>query len=635
MMRDSYRSDDSDIAAEFIVPCLQNAQTYDRATGYFTSGILSLLLGGLQPFVGNGGRIRLVASPHLTPDDIDQINRGYAERSLVVSERTLEEMANLRAANPNVFAQLSWLVANSVLDIRLALLRGNAIQGIYHEKFGIFSDNVDRIAFTGSLNETLAALVGNFEYIDVFSSWSDPSRVKEKSEYFERLWNGDTPRLDIFNFPDAARECLLRAAPPDYPLDVSLALSCNEDDSRELRAHQIEGLDAWRQNGRRGLLEMATGTGKTFTALKEIGAMLRAGEIQTAVILAPYIAIADQWREESEILLPVDPIVCHSQSGDWKARLRTHLALARFEKRQLAVIALYDTASGEEFRNQAARFDGPIAVVADEVHNITLDNAGLVLLERYEYRLGLSATPDRYLDEIGTERVRRYFGGTIFRYSLAMAIGDDILTPYDYHPFVCGPQDEHGFSNLAGVNAAKLNKFVGTFESTSAYTDGYALVYCNPAQIEETKAWLGITLRKHIHTFTAQEDLVQRRAILKDFGSGFYQVLVAMRCLDEGVDVPPTRSAFLLGSSENPKQFVQRRGRVLRKYPGKSVASIYDFVYLPTPRNKAHEDELRKELTRFAEFALSARDPEHAFDIIVQAAESRGIPLREYITQGV
>jgi len=635
MLRNSYRSDDSDIAGEFIVPCLTSASTYDRATGYFTSGILPHLLAGLHPFVQSGGRIRLVASPHLTVDDIDQINRGYAERSLVVSERTLEELSRLKADNPNAFAQVSWLVANHILDIRLALLRGDAMHGIYHEKFGVFFDGVDRVAFTGSLNETLAALLGNFEYIDVFTSWSDPSRVEEKRDYFERLWRGDTPRLDIFEFPEAARERLLRAAPADYPPDLSLAPAARQHDQRELRPHQIEALEAWRENGRRGLLEMATGTGKTFTALSEIRALLRAGDIQTAVILAPYIAIADQWREETESLLGIDPIVCHSQSGDWKSRLRTHLALSRFEPRQLVVIALYDTASGDEFQTHASRFAGPIAVVADEVHNITVDDADAVLLDSYDYRLGLSATPDRYLDDIGTDRVRKYFDGIVFRYSLGMAIAAGILTPYDYHPFICGPRDEHGFSTLTGVNAAKLNKFVSTFQSTPAYTDGYTLVYCNPAQLDETKVWLGVTLGKHIHTFTALEDLGQRRVILRDFGSGFYQVLVAMRCLDEGVDVPPTRSAFLLGSSENPKQFVQRRGRVLRKYPGKDAAVIYDFVYLPAPENKANEDAIRKELTRFAEFALSARNANHAVDIVVRAAEARGIPLREYISQGV
>jgi len=116
---------------------------------------------------------------------------------------------------------------------------------------------------------------------------------------------------------------------------------------------------------------------------------------------------------------------------------------------------------------------------------------------------------------------------------------------------------------------------------------------------------------------------------------GILFALVAMRCLDEGVDIPPTRSAFLLGSSQNPKQFVQRRGRVLRKYPGKTHASIYDFIYLPQPETKTKERELRKELTRFAEFALSASNSRAAFELIIGAAESRGIRLREYVMQGV
>jgi len=577
----------------------------------------------------------MVASPNLTADDIEQINRGYADRNLVVLQRTADEIDRLEVKDPNVYAQLAWLVANGILDIRLAMLRRHIMTGIYHEKFGIFADEVDSIAFTGSLNETLAALVGNFEYIDAFTSWEDPHRVQEKSDYFERLWNGETARLDVVEFPVAVREKLLRTVPQDYPPDRSGEEERIPSDPRELRSHQIEAIEAWRSNGRRGLLEMATGSGKTFTALSEIAGMLRAQEIRTAVILAPYIAIADQWREEAESILGVAPIVCHSQSGDWKARLRTQLALSLFQDQQLVVIALYDTAGGEEFREQAERFPGPIVLVADEVHNVTVDSADLVLLERYDYRLGLSATPDRYLDETGTDRVRSYFSRIVFRYSLAQAIKADVLTPYDYHPIICGPQDQHGQSSLSGVNAAKLNSFIDVFRSTPAATEGYALVYCQPAQLSETKEWLGIVVGKQIHTFTAEEDLAQRRQILRDFGSGFYHALVAMRCLDEGVDVPPTRSAFLLGSSENPKQFVQRRGRVLRKYPGKTSAAIYDFVYLPKPETKTREDELRKELTRFAEFALSARNAVDAFGIVVRAAESRGIPLRNYIQEGV
>ncbi len=617
-----------------MVPCLATSTRYDRATGYFTSGILPRILAGLEPFVRAAGRIRLVASPNLTEDDIEQINRGYVDRDHVVAQRTADTMDALAATDPTLYSQLAWLIGRGVLDIRFALLREPIATGIYHEKFGIFADDIDAVAFTGSLNETLAAITGNFEYIDVFCSWSDPHRVEEKNVYFERLWKGETPRLEIMPFPDAVKAKLLTVVPHEYPA-YSALVDAGSDDVRRLRPHQVEALEAWRGNERRGLLEMATGTGKTFTALSEVAAMLEAEDVQTAVILAPYIAIADQWREEAERITGLVPIVCHSQSGDWKAKLRTQIALSSFQKRKTIIVALYDTASGDEFRQQAERFAQPIVLVADEVHNVTLDVADAVLLDRYDYRLGLSATPDRYLDDIGTDRVRAYFHGIVFRYSLGDAIRAGVLTPYDYFPVICGPVDSHGFSRLGGVNAAKFNKFTQTFTETKAFSDGYALVYCQPLQLDETKEWLGITIGKQIHTFTAEEDLPQRRQILKDFGSGFYHLLVAMRCLDEGVDVPPTRSAFLLGSSENPKQFVQRRGRVLRKYPGKTSAAIYDFVYLPKPENKSHEDALRKELTRFAEFALSARNADDAYEIVVKAAESRGILLREYIQQGV
>jgi superfamily II DNA or RNA helicase len=572
----------------------------------------------------------------MTPDDVEQINNGYATRELVLMQRTEDTINSLASNDPEVYSQLAWLVAHGCLDIRFAFLKETASNGIYHEKFGVFDDSTDTIAFTGSLNETFAAITSNFEYIDVFASWSEPYRVREKLDRFDRLWRGDTEKLDILSFPDALRQRLIRDTPADYPSDrQSAPVESGRPDKRELRPHQVAALDAWRANGRRGLLEMATGTGKTFTSLSELAAMLSAKLVRNAVILVPYIAIADQWREDVKPLLGLNPIVCHSQSGDWRSRLQTQLALGLFSESVTVAIALYDTASGKDFSEQIARLRGTTLLIADEVHNITLDMADSVLLDKYDFRLGLSATPNRYLDEQGTERVQNYFDKIVFEYSLGKAINDGILTPYEYHPVICGPSDEAGLSSLRGVNAAKFNSFVGTFRETSAANEGFALVYCQPQQLEETKRWLGLTAGKQIHTFTAEEDLPQRRQILRDFGSGFYNILVAMRCLDEGVDVPPTRSAFLLGSSENPKQFVQRRGRILRKYPGKTSASIYDYVYLPLPQGKSREDALRKELTRFAEFALTATNSTSASQIIKDAAKLRGIALEEYIKQGV
>jgi superfamily II DNA or RNA helicase len=555
---------------------------------------------------------------------------------MVAELKTAEAVDSLQSEDPNAYAQLSWLIAHGAMEIKLAFLKSDLSEGIYHEKFGLFSDGSDTVAFIGSLNETLAAVVRNFEFIDVFASWSDELRVREKLTYFERLWDGNTPRLDVMSFPAAVRGKLLRAVPNEYPADAPDAdKTPHTTPQRELRPHQREALTAWRNNGQRGLLEMATGTGKTFTALSAISDMFRAATLTTAVILVPHIAIAEQWRDEAEGALGMVALVCHSQSGDWRTKLGMHVALSKFEHRPLVVIALYETASSDDFGAQASRFSGPILLVADEVHNVTSDVADLVLSETYDYRLGLSATPHRYLDPIGTAKVHSYFDRIVFEYSLADAIAAGILTPYDYYPLICGPRDELGPSSLTGVNAAKLNVFQHVFRETQAFSDGYTLVYCQPPQLEETKSFLGIQLGRTLHTFTAEEDRDQRRQILRDFGSGFYQVLVAMRCLDEGVDVPPTRSAFLLGSSENPKQFVQRRGRVLRRFPGKSGAAIYDFVYLPAPDNQRREDELRRELTRFAEFALSARNGQDAVEVVVRAAEARGIQLKSYITHAV
>lgn len=634
-LQPSYRSGDSNIAADFIVPCLRHALRYDRAAGYFCSSAFSVILRGLADFVRRGGKIRLVASPELTADDILQIEQGYAARDFVVDQRLTDALNDLSKSDAAAYGRLAWLVANGHIDIRLAIPRRLRNAGIYHEKFGVFEDERDSVAFSGSLNETFAAFEANFEHIDVFTSWLEPGRTAEKTSYFSQLWNKETPLLDVFDFPEAHRKRLISEAPREYIEAESVNVAPDEP-IRKLKRHQERAIDAWRGNNCQGILEMATGSGKTFTALMAAESLLLDHSVKTVLVLVPYIAIADQWKDEASSVLKIEPIVCHSQSGDWKAKLRTSVTLSRFdtEAAPTCIVALYDTAEGAEFREQAQRLPQPVLVIADEVHNITSDSANAVLLDSYDRRLGLSATPERYLDDVGTEKLYQYFDGVIYRFTLSDAISNDILTPYTYFPIICTSDDEHGVSALTGVLAAKFNRFIETFAHTPAASEGYTLIYCQWQQLEETKTWLGHEIGAAIHTFTAQEDLVQRRVILREFGDGHLHALVAMRCLDEGVDVPPTRSAFLLASSENPKQFVQRRGRVLRKYPGKTSASIYDYIYLSKAEGKPGEDILRKELTRFAEFAMSAQNAGDATQIIVRAAEEYGIPLREFISQG-
>jgi superfamily II DNA or RNA helicase len=624
----SYRTGEADIASQFLIPCLEQASTYDRATGYFSGNVLVRLLRGLKPFVLNKGRFRIVASPILSQDDIDQLTRGYADRDTVILRRIDDVLEDFADADPTRFAQLSWLVANGLLDIRLAIPAQLRMPGIYHEKFGLFRDLTDEIAFCGSLNETLAALDGNFEYIDVFSSWSEPSRVSEKRSYFEKLWTQQTEGLDVLEFPRAALERLLKVAPREYPADEPERPE-DAKPTRKLLPHQLAALSAWEKNGRRGVLDMATGTGKTFTALSAARAMLDRSDIKSLVILAPYIAIAEQWRDEAERIFGAEPIVCHSQT-DWRGTLPMMLALAQYDPKPILIIALNDTAASDDFRNALNSLPKPRLLIADEVHNITVDDAGRLLWDGYDFRLALSATPRRYLDSIGTERIERYFGGIVFQYTLHEAIRDGILVPYDYFPIICEPLTITRYPELSDVNASKLEQFEQTYMSTPAAVAGFTLVYCQPQQLPHARSFLGTSLQQAIHTFTALEDMAARRTILHDFGEGRLKVLVAIRCLDEGVDVPPTRSAFLLGSSENPKQFVQRRGRVLRQYPGKESAAIYDYLFLPKPKTQTQAAALEKEMSRFGEFSLSARNADNAMQVLSNAGRHRGISLSDY-----
>jgi superfamily II DNA or RNA helicase len=157
----------------------------------------------------------------------------------------------------------------------------------------------------------------------------------------------------------------------------------------------------------------------------------------------------------------------------------------------------------------------------------------------------------------------------------------------------------------------------------------HVLVYTNPQQIEHVQETLN---EKGIiqHKFTYHEDDKERQTLLEGFDTGEYDALVAMRCLDEGVDVPSTRQAVLMSNSGNPMQFIQRRGRVLRKHPGKQQATIYDFIVVPTRNPPKHivdseRNILIKELRRFEEFAAHAKNEHGARNTIEELRTAYGI----------
>ena len=281
-----YRSNEDNLLEDFYLPCLRETRTYSRAVGFFSSGALSLAAQGLPPFLRNGGRMRLVASPELSPLDIESIEEGYQRRQELVDRAVTGTLMLESYPDPQRerLGFLGWLIERHLLEIKIAIVKSDRGYGMYHEKVGIFEDVAgNRVAFLGSANESRGGLQANFESILVFCSWVERDRedVELLSEDFESLWTNNTRGLEVHPFPETARELLRELAPPEPPdTDPGQRSAVPEEQPApvpeptepripewlELRDYQRQAIAAWFRHDGRGVLEMATGTGKTVTA---------------------------------------------------------------------------------------------------------------------------------------------------------------------------------------------------------------------------------------------------------------------------------------------------------------------------------------------------------------------------------
>lgn len=689
-LKTSYATMRDNLITSFYSPCLHHSVLYRRAVGFFTSRGLALAAQGVAHLIRNDGNMRLIASPLLEEEDENAINQGYEDRPALLQRivvRSFQEVYDQLTSDR--LNALAWLIASGRLDIRLALKmnsNGTLSRGIFHEKTGIFSDvNGNKVAFSGSSNETVGGLVQNFEVIDVFWSWDDPQgRVQEKSKHFDSLWNGNTTGLEIVDFTEASRDFLgaYRKAhrPQRDPLDIpgpeipapQAEHSPQLPPTIELRPYQLQARDRWFANHGRGILKMATGSGKTITALSIACRLSKELDLQCLVIICPYRHLVSQWSRECQ-RFGMNPILAHGGKATWFSGLVN--TLLRQQESTISffvtVITTISTFTREVFQQQLSRFPKKTLLIADEVHNMGAGIYRQQLPNSIGLRLGLSATPERWFDDTGTQALTEYFGKILKpEFTLRDALNSGALCPYRYHPILVDLTSSESIkyidlsrkiatamqnSDLDEPNL-RLNALLMKRSRLIAHAankvsalqslmmgrteESHMLFYCGDGiperqldnaglrHIEEVTRVLGKDLGIAVNTYTADESIEQREELRTRFQSGDLQGLVAIRCLDEGIDIPEVRTAFILASSTNPRQFIQRRGRILRQSPGKQYAEIFDFLVKPPGESANFQLErtlLRRQLIRFAEFAKLALNHGEARSEIVALQRTYGL----------
>lgn len=452
----------------------------------------------------------------------------------------------------------------------------------------------------------------------------------------------------------------------------------------ETRPYQQEAIKNWLRSDGQGILHMATGTGKTITALMAASHVAQFLDRNFVLVVAvPYQHLVDQWADDLREF-GANPILGYQSRRNWQPRLeREILEFNNGLRNVCVVVTTHRTLSMEPARKSLSRTSGQMMLIADEVHHLGANHTQNALMDEFKLRLGLSATPERWYDEEGTEVLNAYFGGTVFNYDLEKAIKSGALCEYYYIPHIMQLQDDEmeeymqltakigrllaqqqagsdfelednqslqtvlfKRARLVGTAREKLDLLIDLITQESDLT--HSLVYCSDgstgldddggkrhvdATTERLRRDCGIEAKR----FTAREDQAERERLLSDFEAGDIPVLTSIRCLDEGVDVPATRTAYLLASTSNPRQYVQRRGRILRQHEEKKFAVIHDFITVPdTIRHpevlsddqyNAERTLIRKELERVTEFAESARNHPDA--------DVEGIPTTERSLQEV
>ncbi|WP_342530639.1 DEAD/DEAH box helicase family protein [Lysinibacillus sp. FSL R5-0849] len=716
---DEYISHKMDLLNVFYLPVLRNTVHLDRAVGYFRGDFLYEISKGMSALIRNNGKMRIITSPDLTEEDIIKIEDGYELRKLI------EEKLQKAIHPPVTFEEqeranyIAHLIASKHLDIKIAVFKDLRNNGLFHEKWGIFTDlDGNKISMVGSNNDTYSGLLKNHESFELNYSWlaeTDKRKIEAKEERFKMMWEDIDEDLYICDLPEGIKEDILKYKKENIVPEEHLVVIPRNVIERRLqylqqnqiikptipnvpyvpeeinvRDYQWEAHTNWKNNGYHGIYSMATGTGKTISALNSVVQLYNDKKNLFVIIVCPYQHLVEQWVEDLE-QFNITPIIGHSKSRQrsWKTTLRNQISLFNLNKKDkfCCFITTNATYSKDETREVLSKLKGEVLFIVDEAHNIGSEAGLKGLLDSYKYRLALSATFKRKYDEEGTNQIREYFGDVVYHIGIKEAIFEKkCLVEYEYHPILTflteeefgkyreltfkiakgTSTDKSGIAslNMAGKLAAnerslliakssdkitKLNTFIPDIKKTSNN-----LIYCGAAKVSQedmpeiiesdhgeyrqVDLVVNMLVKNGIIAtrFTADEDIHQRQMIKNQFSNGTIGTVVAIKCLDEGVNIPSIERAYILASSKDEKQYIQRRGRVLRKFEKwgykKEKAVIYDFVSLPffvdyatglsETDYKIGKTLVRDELERIRDFYETCSNKDDVEKIITELLET-------------
>ncbi|MBE8232408.1 MAG: DEAD/DEAH box helicase family protein [Endozoicomonadaceae bacterium] len=645
---------------DFFSPVLSCARRFDVAVGYFSSNWLGDVKKGMHQFALNGGRSRWIISPNLNVKDAEAMNQAFELKSIDQLQNDIEKFVldELALMDDDSRTLLSNLIVAGVLDFKIAypLNGGN---NLFHAKMGISLDEVNnQIAFNGSFNLTANAK-SNWEYIDIYTddSTRDKQRILSIQERFDTLWAGDDAFYQVFipsknlligieNFSDEKKS--------KYPKH-------SDTEHVNLRPYQEEAIKNWGLNKGHGMYVMATGSGKTITALATVKKLItkfkKHEQPLFIVFVLPLKHLLDQWYEEAA-QFGFGATKCYENSLNWRKPLSEQISHQSIIKSGIVKAMVTNaTLASENFQRILRAVKVPIMIVADEAHNLGSPKYLNALPKNAQYRLGLTATPLRHNDEEGTEALFDYFGDAVFEFSLKEAIDAGYLVKYSYYPSICEfNYDEYqdykaittklknnksskldGDNELEELLGGASNKLVILRQQLEQLQKDnklqHTLIYCGShtddegsRQVEKVLDMLGCELRVKTRKFTATESLDDRKRILDEFARRELDAIVAIKCLDEGVDVPATKQAFVISSTSNPREFIQRRGRVLRRSPGKEKAFIYDFIVTP-PAGDVNPALIEKEIRRGLEYNSLAENKSENEALLLNLADMHGVQL--------